>query len=43
MMRDNLAEFAESIPEYLLPATLKDAVRVTRDLGIRYLWIGMHT
>ncbi|KAF2120730.1 hypothetical protein BDV96DRAFT_484564 [Lophiotrema nucula] len=36
---DNLTAFVEHISEDLLPATFKDAIQVTRDLGIQYLWV----
>lgn len=35
----NLATFEMGILESSLPQTLRDAIRVTRELGIRYLWI----
>lgn len=35
----NLEGMMRSIPIESFPATLRDAVRVTRSLGIRYIWI----
>ena len=35
----NLQNMMSGIPIESFPATLRDAVRVTRSLGIRYLWI----
>lgn len=32
-------EFEQSIPEELLPRTFRDAISITRSLGIRYLWV----
>ncbi len=37
--QDNLNEFKQHIDFERLPNTFKDAVRITRNLGIRYLWI----
>lgn len=37
--RDNIEEHKKSIEYARLPPSFKDAVRVTRALGIRYLWI----
>lgn len=37
--RNNLSAYKRSIDFDQLPATFKDAVTVTRELGIRYLWI----
>lgn len=34
-----LEERKEAIPMYLLPATIQDAITVTRILGIRFLWV----
>jgi hypothetical protein len=36
---DNMQEMLNGIPLESFPATLRDAVHVTRRLGIRYLWI----
>lgn len=36
---ENLAMLLSGIPEDSLPATFRDAIAVTRALGIRYLWI----
>lgn len=36
--RQNIKQFKSGIDFYDLPRTLKDAVVVTRNLGIRYLW-----
>jgi Heterokaryon incompatibility protein (HET) len=38
-MRENLPTFQEGIEYSKLPRTFQDAVQVTRDLLIRYLWI----
>jgi len=35
----NLKEMTESIPLDSLPQTIKDTIRVTRGLGIRFLWV----
>jgi hypothetical protein len=35
----NLEERLRSIPMEILPATFRDAVTITRKLGLRYLWI----
>ncbi|KAF2849633.1 HET-domain-containing protein, partial [Plenodomus tracheiphilus IPT5] len=37
--RENLGQFMTSIPEEMLPSQIKDAVRVARALGVRYLWV----
>lgn len=37
--RDNLGSHVQEIPESRLPQTFQDAVRTTRELGLRYLWI----
>lgn len=34
-----LAEFAQEIPSELMPATFADAIRITRAVGIPYIWI----
>jgi serine/threonine protein kinase len=36
---ENLANHLYAIPENDLPATFRDAVRCTRRIGIRYLWV----
>ncbi|EEU34250.1 uncharacterized protein NECHADRAFT_85535 [Fusarium vanettenii 77-13-4] len=36
---DNLDKFQNSIPCSSLPATFRDAITITRNLGIQYLWI----
>jgi hypothetical protein len=36
---DNIDEFQQSIPWEALPATFRDAIEVTRGLGLRYIWI----
>ncbi|KAJ0420521.1 hypothetical protein BJY00DRAFT_284012 [Aspergillus carlsbadensis] len=38
-LKTNLAERLERIPFALLPDTFAQAIRVTRGLGVRYLWI----
>jgi len=38
-LQKNLNSFLKEIPYDQLPATFKDAVKVTRALGIQYLWI----
>lgn len=35
----NLASHLQAIPSQDLPRTLQDAVQITRELGVRYLWI----
>lgn len=37
--KDNLRSHINEIPESQLPQTFHDAVRTTRELGLRYLWI----
>lgn len=37
--KDNLRSHVEGIPYTWLPQTFQDAVRTTRELGLRYLWI----
>jgi hypothetical protein len=37
--RENLGQNLESIPMSSLPLTFRDAVQITRGLGLRYLWI----
>ena len=39
LLRSNLNDFRRQIKYDTLPQTFQDAVRVTRRLGIRYLWI----
>lgn len=39
LLRGNLDSLCKSIRLESLPKTFKDAMRITRDLGIRYLWI----
>ena len=36
---DSLDSFSASLPVELLPKTIKDAIQVTRDIGIRFLWV----
>lgn len=36
---ENLSQMTENIPINSLPNTIKDAIKVTRELGIRFLWI----
>ncbi|KAK4196348.1 heterokaryon incompatibility protein-domain-containing protein [Triangularia verruculosa] len=38
-LKSNLAEHATGINICTMPATLRDAVTATRNLGLRYLWI----
>jgi hypothetical protein len=35
----NYATFLKSIPYEALPKTFQDALLVTRNLGVRYIWI----
>ncbi|KUJ16762.1 HET-domain-containing protein [Mollisia scopiformis] len=35
----NIARYKTSLPLSQFPATIKDAVTVTRQLGVRYLWV----
>ncbi|KAF4628642.1 hypothetical protein G7Y89_g9504 [Cudoniella acicularis] len=37
--RDNVEVYQQGIPLVRLPETIRDAVYVTRNLGIRYLWV----
>ncbi|KAH9889086.1 heterokaryon incompatibility protein-domain-containing protein [Cubamyces lactineus] len=37
--RQNLPSYMESMDIALLPQTIRDAIRVTHTLGVRYLWI----
>ena len=39
LTRRNLNRFKEAIPRDDLPRTFKDAMAITRDIGIRFLWI----
>lgn len=39
LVKNNLEKFKDSIPFDDLAANFKDAIKVTRKLGIRYLWI----
>jgi hypothetical protein len=39
LVRETLGTFLTCIPEAELPQSFKDAVRVARRLGVRYLWI----
>jgi hypothetical protein len=34
-----LPEYRKGIVEATLPQTVRDAVKITRDIGLRYLWI----
>jgi hypothetical protein len=37
--RSNIAEFEKGIDYGRLPKTFQDAIRITRNLGVRFLWI----
>ncbi|EOD48501.1 putative heterokaryon incompatibility protein [Neofusicoccum parvum UCRNP2] len=37
--KDNFSQYCEEIPAQAFPAPCRDAIRVTRALGFRYLWI----
>ena len=37
LTKNNLAELTQNIPLKIFPATLRDAVQISRSLGIRYL------
>ncbi|KAF2251580.1 HET-domain-containing protein, partial [Trematosphaeria pertusa] len=37
--RERLPEFEKVIPHEVLPKTIADAVKVVREIGIRYLWV----
>jgi hypothetical protein len=37
--KSNLESFTEGIPENNLPKTIQDATEVTRQLGLRHLWV----
>ena len=39
LKQDNITHFRDLIPYEQLPKTFKDAIRIERALGIRYLWI----
>lgn len=39
LLKRNLTRFESSIPRSLLPRSFKDAIRVTKALGYRFLWI----
>lgn len=39
LVQANLNRYLGKIDEQALPQTIKDAVRVTREIGLRYLWI----
>lgn len=39
LLQSNLSRFQEQIPLEKLPKTFKDAIELTKRLGIRYLWI----
>lgn len=36
---ENISKHVEGLPEEQLPQTILDAIKITRSLGIRYLWI----
>lgn len=38
-MRENVHDLCHGIEENNLPRTFKDAVQITRRLGVRYLWL----
>ena len=38
-LKDNIEDWKRRIPLAMLPQTFVDAVRITRDLKIRYLWV----
>jgi hypothetical protein len=38
-LKSNLQELCRIIPMEKLPQTVQDAVKVTRWLGVRYLWV----
>jgi hypothetical protein len=38
-LKSNISSFVESIPVSNLPKTIRDAIHVTRELGIQYLWV----
>ncbi|KAH7021006.1 heterokaryon incompatibility protein-domain-containing protein [Microdochium trichocladiopsis] len=39
LQRNNLETFCSDVPDDALPQTFKDAIRVARHLGSKYLWI----
>ncbi|KAH4001989.1 hypothetical protein HBI13_013140 [Parastagonospora nodorum] len=39
LTEQNLDTFVEHIPLSLLPQTFKDAIQITRELGLSYIWI----
>lgn len=39
LMQQNLAKWTEAIPDDVIKPTFKDAIKVTRSLGIQYMWI----
>jgi len=39
LLNTNKSSFFNAVPDNLLPRTFRDAVEVTRNLGLRYLWI----
>lgn len=39
LQRSTVSSFEQSIPEHDLPATVRDAAVLVRNLGIRYLWV----
>lgn len=39
LMQQNLAKWTEAIPDDVVLPTFKDAIEVTRSLGIQYMWI----
>ncbi|KAI1342690.1 heterokaryon incompatibility protein-domain-containing protein [Xylariaceae sp. FL0016] len=38
-LQDNVHDHIESIPVEQLPKTFQDAIKITREVGLRYLWI----
>jgi hypothetical protein len=39
LQQDRLSAYSREIPSEKLPQTIKDAIIVTRNLGLRYLWV----
>lgn len=39
MMTDNLKAYQDALPMHDLPRNFLDAIRLTREIGLRYLWI----